>query len=56
MKKVKAVTVKDGTKVKRTLKSRVWFKVITKGAFGVVLTSENSEYSVLVKNSATLYV
>lgn len=46
----------DGTKFKRSTKSRTIFTVITKGDFGVVITSTTSDYSALMKKGATVYI
>ena len=56
MKKVKLNTLKDGDCFKRSNKSRTWFKIITRGAFGVVITSKTSEYSAIAKASATVFI
>lgn len=56
MKKVKLSTLKDGEFFKRSNKSRTWFKIITRGNFGVVITSKTSEYSALMKPGATVFI
>ena len=54
---VKAGRVADGSPVKRTRKSRTWFTVIVKlEKGGVVLQSQNSDYTVIVKKSAEVYI
>jgi len=54
---VKAGRVADGSPVKRTRKSRTWFNVIVKlDKGGVVLQSQNSDYTVIVKKSAEVYI
>lgn len=46
----------DGQTFKRTTKSRTWFRVITKGDFGVVVTSAASNYSAIMKKSAKVFI
>ncbi len=58
MKSIKITKLSDGAIFKRSEKSRVWFKVITKTDYGVVITSmtAGSEYSALMKNKSIVYV
>ncbi len=56
MKKVKIGKLEDGASFKRTKKSRTWFKVITKGDFGVVITSNSSDFSALMKKGAEVFI
>lgn len=58
MTSVKINKLKDGDSLKRKPKSKTWFKIITRGAFGVVITStaKGSEYSALMKLSAIVFI
>lgn len=58
MKKATAYKLADGTLIKRKERSRTWFKVITKGPYGVVATSttKGSDYSIILKNKAVVFI
>lgn len=56
MKKATLSNLSDGATFKRTLKSRTTFTVITKGDFGVVVTSTKSNYSSIMKKSAKVFI
>lgn len=56
MKQVQISTLPDGTLLKRKAKSSTWFKLITKGSFGAVVTSIRSEYSAIVKLKTKVFI
>ncbi len=55
-KATKAGKLADGTKLKRTTKSRTVFQVITQVKNWVVITSTTSDYSALIKKSTIVYI